>query len=239
MSLLVQRQGQSLCWFDADIFPQPDARVFSPAYWQQGDRVDGQSHGRGVTWFVHTERHALVLRHYWRGGLVGRWIRDGFVYLGAARSRAMAEFSLLRQLAQAGVAVPRPAAARLVRHGLVYRADILVERIAGARDLVDLLQERPLGAKEWRQVGAAIARLHEAGGYHSDLNSHNLLLDPAGKVWIIDLDKGRLRRPGAWQAANLARLLRSLRKEAARLTPFHWQETDWADLLAGYTVASA
>jgi len=114
-----------------------------------------------------------------------------------------------------------------------------VERIAGARDLVALLQERPLAAKEWRQVGAAIARLHEAGGYHSDLNSHNLLLDERGKVWIIDLDKGGLRRPGAWQQANLARLLRSLRKEAVRLTPFHWQETDWADLLAGYTVASA
>jgi hypothetical protein len=32
----------------------------------------------------------------------------------------------------------------------------------------------------------------------------------------------------------LERLLRSLRKENTRRTPFHWNESDWRMLLEGY-----
>ncbi|WP_299313021.1 lipopolysaccharide kinase InaA family protein, partial [uncultured Halomonas sp.] len=36
--------------------------------------------------------------------------------------------------------------------------------------------------------------------------------DEHGAVWLIDLDRCRLRPRGSWQAANLARLERSLVK---------------------------
>ncbi len=229
----LQLQNQSL-WYDPACFTVFSADCFDPGWWQARDGVVGQSRGRGVTWFVRDGQHELVLRHYWRGGLIGRLIADRFWFAGVARSRAMAEFVLLARLREAGLPVPRPAAARLVRQGLLYRADILIQRIADARDLVAILRERPLRAAEWQAVGNVIARLHRAGGYHADLNSHNLLLDGAGQVWLIDFDKGAIRVPGPWQAANLARLHRSLVKEAGLHAGFHWQPSDWEALLAGY-----
>lgn len=228
------QQDHQSCWFDPDLAADFSPQWFEAGWWQSRGAVVGQSRGRGITWFLRAGSRELVLRHYWRGGLVGRLVSDRFCFTGVRRSRAMAEFALLQRLRQAGLPVPRPAAARLVRHGLFYRADILIERIPDARDLVAILGERPLSAQEWQVVGRVIARLHQTGGYHADLNSHNLLLDGTGQVWLIDFDKGAIRKPGAWQADNLARLQRSLVKEAGLHPGFHWQLSDWPALLAGY-----
>ena len=227
-------QGSQTCWFDERLFPDFSVEAFEPAYWQARDAVTGQSRGRGVTWFVRHRGLSLVLRHYWRGGLMGKLNPDRFWFSGVEHSRAMAEFRLLGQLRALGLPVPRPVAARLQRTGLCYRADLLIEQIPGARDLVHLLRQQPLSQAQWQAVGALIARLHQAGAYHSDLNAHNLLLDGDDQIWVIDFDKCALRAPGPWQAEMLARLLRSLRKEAGLHSEFHWQEADWMALLAGY-----
>ena len=60
---------------------------------------------------------------------------------------------MLYEVITDGLPVPRPAAARLVRQGAFYRADILIERIPKARDLVAILKERALSVAEWRTVG--------------------------------------------------------------------------------------
>lgn len=224
-----------VCWFDPDCFDAFTPEQFTPEWWRARGWVLGQSHGRGVTWFVQEPgKPALVLRHYWRGGLMGRLLGDRFCLTPLAHSRAMAEFMLLTKLRALGLPVPRPAAARRVRHGLFYRADLLIELIPGARDLVQILRERPLTESEWQSVGGVIRQLHSAGVYHSDLNAHNLLLDANGQVWVIDFDKCALRQSGPWQQEMLARLLRSLRKEAGLHLQFHWQESDWVSLVEGY-----
>lgn len=228
------QEGSAACWYDASLLPEFSAACFDPAHWQRQDAVLGQSHGRGVTWFVRGPRCELVLRHYWRGGLLGKLLGDQFCFTGLARSRCYREFTLLNDLWAAGLPVPRPVAARVIRQGLTYRADLLLERIAGARDLVSLLRERALTGEEWRRVGVVIHQLHEEGAWHSDLNSHNLLLDAQGKVWVIDFDKCAIRAPGRWQPQMLARLQRSLRKEQGLHTAFFWQEADWDELMAGY-----
>ncbi len=231
----VTSRAGSVCWFDPDCFDDFTPEQFTPAWWQARDGVLGHSRGRGVTWFVQEPgKPALVLRHYWRGGLMGRLLGDRFWLTPLARSRAMAEFSLLTRLRELGLPVPRPAAARRVRHGLFYRADLLIERIPGARDLVQILREQPLSEAQWQAVGGVIRQLHGAGAYHSDLNAHNLLLDGDGQVWVIDFDKCALRQPGLWQQEMLARLLRSLRKESGLHSDLHWAEADWQALLAGY-----
>ena len=58
----------------------------------------------------------------------------------------MAEFQLLNQLHQAGVAVPKPIAARVKKGklGICYQADILIEKIENAQDLTALLQTQQL-----------------------------------------------------------------------------------------------
>lgn len=222
-------------WFDESCFSGFTPACFFDSWWREHGQVLGCSRGRGVTWFVQeSEKSPLVLRHYWRGGLVGRCLADRFMFLGVARSRAMAEFALLRALREKGLPVPKPAAARCHRQGLFARADILIELIPNARDLVQLLRERSLSREEWRRVGQVIRQLHQEGVYHSDLNSHNLLLDSAGKVWVIDFDKCGLRADGRWKREMLERLRRSLRKEVGLVSRFYWQEADWAYVMQGY-----
>jgi hypothetical protein len=41
------------------------------------------------------------------------------------------------------------------------------------------------------------------------------MLGEAGEVWVLDFDRGRLRRPGAWRERVLDRLARSLAKITA------------------------
>jgi len=124
----------------------------------------------------------------------------------------LAEYRLLRELRQRGLAVPAPHAACYWKRGRTYRAAILVERIAGARSLAQLAAGQGSGAP-WAATGRLIAEFHRAGLDHADLNAHNVLFDGGGAGWLIDLDRGRLRKPArGWRDRNLARLLRSLRK---------------------------
>ncbi len=224
-----------VAWADPALLPAPEPAHFDPA--RGHARAPGS--GRGTVWFQTVGVHPLVLRHYRRGGLVGRLVQDRYAPEPLARTRAMAEFALLQRLVAWGLDVPRAAAARWQRAGLFYRADILVQRIPGAEDLSEQLQRSPLPAADWQAVGAAIARLHRHGVHHSDLNCHNLMRDAQGRVWIIDFDKCAVRAPGPWQQANLERLRRSLRKERGRLAAWHWQEGDWVALLAGYNAVPA
>lgn len=229
------RLPDGVAWADPALLPAPEPAHFDPA--RGSARAPGS--GRGTVWFQTVGAHTLVLRHYRRGGLVGRLVRDRYAPEPLARTRAMAELALLQRLVAWGLDVPRAAAARWQRAGLFYRADILVQRIPGAEDLSEQLQQAPLPAADWQAVGAAIARLHRHGVHHSDLNCHNLMRDVQGRVWIIDFDKCAVRAPGPWQQANLERLRRSLRKERGRLAHWHWQEDDWAALLAGYNATPA
>ncbi|MCB1998317.1 MAG: lipid IV(A) 3-deoxy-D-manno-octulosonic acid transferase [Burkholderiaceae bacterium] len=227
-------------WVDPALIPQADLAPFDPATGAPA----GHGSGRGTVWWQQAGGLTLLLRHYRRGGLVGRLIRDRFLREPGRRSRAMAEFALLQRLLGWGLPVPRPAAARWQSAGpLHYRADILLQRLDGAQDLSVTLQQRALSAGEWAAVGSAVAAMHAHGVDHADLNCHNLMHAPdaaapdGGRVWIIDFDRGAVRAPGPWQAANLARLRRSLRKEATRLPRWHWDETtDWAALQAAYDV---
>lgn len=207
---------------------------FEPQWWQQQDAVTGQATGRGTTYFVRYQQHHLVLRHYRRGGLIGKLIQDSFCFFGWRMTRAQQESILLVTLRERGLAVPEPIAVRIQRHGLFYRNDMLQRRIDHTRDLVAVLAEQPLPADIWQAVGEAIGKLHAAHCYHHDLNLRNLLLDEQQRVWIIDFDRCRLRRPGAWRQKNLERLQRSLHKELRLGTISHWQEQDWQALMLGY-----
>ena len=190
--------------------------------------------GRGQARLVHVDGHGLVLRHYRRGGLMARLSEDRFWREPAHLSRAMREFALLRLMRSWRLPVPQPALARHRPHGLVYSADIAVGWIEGSRNLVQRLQVAPPSAADWAALGRAIRALHDRQVFHADLNAHNLLLDVQGRAWVVDFDKCAVRPGEAWKADNLARLLRSLRKEAARLQPFHWDESQWLSLVAGY-----
>lgn len=209
--------------------------LFDAAYWQAQQAVTGHSHGRNTVYFVRAKTAATdwVLRHYYRGGLIGKLNRDWFAPVPPACSRALAEFRLLLWMHQAGLPVPAPVAARYQRRGWGYSADILLERIAGSQDLFGYLQQQALDAAQWQQLGSRVAQLHQAGVYHSDLNCHNILLDQHGQFWLIDFDKCRRRAGQDWWPEPVARLQRSLLKEQRLRSPFYFTPTDWQAFLLG------
>ena len=134
--------------------------------------------------------------------------------------------------------MPSPVAARYVRFGPFYRADIITQRIPSTQPLQDVLGVRAVSAQQWAMIGGTVRALHNHGVFHSDLNCRNILLDANDAVWIIDFDKCEKRAPGAWTQSNLDRLKRSLVKTASGSSAVFWRETDWADFLAGYNDGS-
>jgi len=219
----------------------PPEKVFEPEFWAARGELAEVAGGRGSAWFV--AGGGWVLRHSRRGGFIARLSQDGYLWAGESAVRTFAEFRLLAELLSRGLPVPAPIGARYERRGLLYRCDLITERIAGAHPLGAVLVLAPLDERGWREVGATLARLHAAGADHADLNAHNILLDRAGGVSVIDFDRGRLRapssprRPAGWAAQNLSRLQRSLTKISRHLPPERCSAAAWQWLLAGYSEA--
>ncbi|MGH8458999.1 MAG: 3-deoxy-D-manno-octulosonic acid kinase, partial [Nevskiales bacterium] len=138
------------------------------------------------------------------------------------------------QLHQQGLPVPAPVAARVVRDGLSYHADLITQRIADVQPLSKRLQSAPLDGNGWRRLGGLLRCFHDAGLDHADLNAHNILLDDRNQFWLIDFDKARLRPAGDWREAKLRRLQRSLKKLQGQSPQFFCTEADWTALHAGY-----
>ena len=227
-------------WYDEALLEGSLEQIFDPEYWHASNKVIGAAQGRGTTWFVQTDRLPAALRHYRRGGLFGKLIKDRYWFTQWHKTRSCEEFHLLQLLVEAGVNVPKPIAARAKKHLLCYQADILTQKIEGAEDLVSILQKQPLGTDTYQRIGQQIRLLHNANVNHTDLNIHNILLDKENKVWIIDFDKCHqepIRMESnvtVWQKSNLDRLLRSFQKELNK-RGINWQQSsDWADLEFGY-----
>ncbi|MDR5902961.1 3-deoxy-D-manno-octulosonic acid kinase [Halomonas icarae] len=201
----------SLC--DADQVPQIGPATFDPDWWLAQGRVTGQAPGRGASLFLDAGTgEEWVLRPYRRGGMVARFSDARYLWTGLERTRAFREMRLTADLLARDLPVPRPVAASVTRHGLTYEAALLTVRIPGARALANLLENGEADDELLQRVGVTIRRFHDTGLDHVDLNARNLLVDNSGKVWLIDLDRCRLRRDGDWKGRNLERLERSLDK---------------------------
>lgn len=236
MKIIKHKEDDNLIWFDKETWDNCPNDFFEPEFWQRQHAIVGRSHGRGeVIFFTHHEQ-SFVLRHYCRGGVIGNWIsRDKYLFCGTAFSRCVQEFQLLNRLVEKGLPTSRPAAIRLQRTGLIYSADLITHQIPQALDLSQLLIRQRLSSRIWKKVGAVIRQFHDAGLDHSDLNIHNILLDEQEQVWLIDVDKSRLRKPvRKWQMRNMERLYRSLEKERQRLPNWYWLKSDWVLLVKGY-----
>jgi 3-deoxy-D-manno-octulosonic acid kinase len=207
---------------------------FEAAYWRaQG--AETTAGGRGGAVYVNPPFGSCVLRHYQRGGMVASVMGDRYLWTGAERTRSFAEFRLLADLHARDLRVPAPVAARYIRQGVHYRADLITRRIEGATTLAEVVARGGCRSDVAARVGAMVAEFHAAGVCHADLNAHNVLLVD-DVVWLVDFDRGQMRTPArAWQLANLARLRRSLIKLGAASdgeTAFDRQV--WNPLMAAY-----
>lgn len=214
--------NNQVIWFDESLIsPKMVKQAFKVEYWQQQNKIIGSATGRGTTWFVELPSMQAALRHYRRGGLFGKLVEDSYIYTGDESTRSYQEFELLNRLKKSGVNVPRPIAARVVKNGLIYTADLLSEKVPNARDLVAVLQENALPKEMYQKIGVEVRKMHAAQVNHTDLNIHNILIDEQGKVWIIDFDKCFQKQGESWKQDNWNRLLRSFKKEQIKRN-IHW-----------------
>lgn len=220
--------------FNDGLPENPSKNWFNVEYWQKNKAIVGSSQGRYTTWFISYLDENWVLRHYYRGGLIENITKDKYFFFGLKKTRAIAEFNLLNMLYREGFAVPKPIAANIIRQGLHYRADLIIERICGAEDLVAKLEQSSMTQEEWFALGQCIAQFHQRGVYHADLNAKNILL-AHNKFYLIDFDRGTIKKSHLnWKQANLNRLLRSFNKEKGKSPKLAFTQHNWQALLLGY-----
>ena len=212
--------------------------LFDRGYWRQHGRLREMPAGRGAIAILDHDQGPLVLRHYHRGGWAARCSDDRYLYTGEARARSFVELRLHAALLARGLPVPLPVAARYHHEGLGYEADLVTALIPAVASLAARLCIARVGPEVWSSVGACLARFHEAGLDHADLNAHNVLLGARDVVHLVDFDRGRLRSPGSWRQRNLRRLRTSLRK-VTRDFDGRFGAPEWEQLLAGYAARAA
>ena len=220
--------------YDSRLVSEPDFNLGEFSWWRDGGRLLGDTGGRGTVYFVAADNGQWALRHYRRGGLIGRWFDDHFIWLGEDRGRSFREWRLLARLRDMDLPVPQPVAAIYKRDGLAYTAELVTVRIAGAKPLSQRMNDGEVDASHWQAMGQCIRRFHDAGSYHADLTGHNILLDDNGDMHLLDFDRGDIRVGDAWKASNLKRLYRSLRKISVQDLNTNLSEANWRSLIDAY-----
>ncbi len=129
---------------------------------------------------------------------------------GRARSIAQREADNLRELARAGMAVPRPLG-WCDSGALGARSAMWMEHLEHCGSLRDLAVRAPAAAARFvPELARAVGRLHTQGWYHRDLYLAHWLVTGVGLALV---DVGRVRRERAprerWFVKDLAALLYS------------------------------
>jgi len=229
-------RGKRHILYDASLIEHPQAELFDIDRAQRHADEQSLAEGRGHAVFFKHQGHALVLKHYQRGGKIAALLGDKYIGVDCNRSRSFREWRLLAQMCELELPVPTPVAASCVKHGMFYRADLITWQLNNVVTLADHLLKAECDEAGWNAVGSCIRRFHDASVYHADLNARNILLNPeTSKVYLIDFDKGSMRYLGdSWKASNLARLQRSLLKFKSLNEVFHFSQDNWNTLLDGY-----
>ena len=189
------------------------AGIEDPASLGSGPLVAGRIGGGRVPHvLVRVGTESWVLKAYHRGGMVARW--NSSRYWGA--SRFLRELAVAVHAERSGVPTAEVLALVLRGAGLgSVRAWLVTRYLPGARPLSEFFGTSD-EARIFRAAGEAVRHMHRAGIDHTDLNVTNIIASAEGaepRVFVIDWDRARIRRRGAWNAhANLARLWRSVDK---------------------------
>jgi tRNA A-37 threonylcarbamoyl transferase component Bud32 len=190
----------------------PDAHLADPA--------SHLKHSRNVTVAripADEPRHAnLILRR----SNYGRWEHRLKDFL--RRSRAQRAFRAALALEQAGLPVARALAVgevRLLRWPV--QAYLLSLEVGDAVTLTRYVAGRsrvPRGIE--KELARLLGQLHAAGFTHGDLKSSNVLIQGAGKPWLIDFDGVRSYRrvPFGRAVRDLARLGAGIIEAGGRCT---------------------
>ncbi|MFW6297045.1 MAG: lipopolysaccharide kinase InaA family protein [Desulfosalsimonas sp.] len=129
----------------------------------------------------------VVIKPYFRGGLLRHINKRTYLGIGKARSRA--EFEMLKNVRQLGINAPEPVA-YAVEGRLLYRAWLVTKQIPNALTLAELCFTEPAHAqKVLPEVARQVRILIRHGIHHVDLHPGNVLVDDKGLCYCIDFDR--------------------------------------------------
>jgi len=144
------------------------------------------------------------------------------------RSRAWATWTFTHRLAKAGVATPRPVACIENRWGVLRRDSYLMYPYVEGRTLRSYFAGEaktspPLRDRLWQQLHEVWQRLLELRVSLGDTNLGNFIVCPAGRLWLIDVDKTRFHRTVFMAARHQERGLEQFHRSAAKCGPIAGQ----------------
>ncbi|MBT1451901.1 3-deoxy-D-manno-octulosonic acid kinase [Glaciecola sp. XM2] len=211
---------------------------FDVDYLEGKECITRTAQGRAEVYFFNHHQTELVLRHYYRGGLLGKVNKDWFLYTGIENTRGFLELDVLDFLRSKNVDVSNAVAARIVRQGMFYRADIMTVAVPHAQELHEMLKLHPVDDEIWSAIGTALGKLHNLDVRHDDINVKNILIRDNNEVVLIDFDKCQQQPYGNWKSANIARFYRSLIKQHGLHKPYHFVQSNWETLELAYNEAT-
>ncbi|MFW6284571.1 MAG: lipopolysaccharide kinase InaA family protein [Desulfosalsimonas sp.] len=129
----------------------------------------------------------VVIKAYFRGGLMGRIIEKTYLNIGPCRGRA--EFEMLTRIRALGVRAPSPVAFAS-KGRFLQNTWLITQQIENVRTLSELAMADEKTAEQIiPAVAGQVRRLIENRILHVDLHPGNILVDGCGRVYIIDFDK--------------------------------------------------
>lgn len=129
----------------------------------------------------------VVIKSYYRGGLMKKFNKKWYLRLGMPRSQM--EFQFLRTARLAGVMTPTPLA--FVFRGFpFYNAWLITKKIKAARTLADIAGGDTVRTKKvLPAISRNIQMLIHNRIRHVDLHPGNIIIDENDLPYIIDFDK--------------------------------------------------
>ena len=234
MTSQVTKINQSIILYDDRLMNEIDENIFETDFWKMDKEAQPQSMGRGTVYFVKIQDQPCVLRHYNRGGLVAKLTLDKYLWMGEHNTRSFKEWHLLNDMVKKQLPVPAPVAARYVRNGIYYKADIITREIPDIESLSDRLLGNSMTEQLWENIGECIAKFHNHGVFHMDLNVENIQIDQNNQVFLLDFDKGRVSEPlRRLSDSNLMRLKRSIAK-VTQLKQLVFPSSGWDKCITKY-----
>lgn len=158
---------------------------------QPGRPASSTLGGRRAVRFARLEGIGNVaIKYYTRGGIIRYFVKERYIRWGPTRSEK--EFELLQTVRSLGINAPKPIAYAHQGHPF-YRAWLVTRAVERHQTLAQLSCADESAAKQrMAAVCSQVRTLIHHGILHVDLHPGNILVNPEGRVFLIDFDKARL-----------------------------------------------